>query len=167
MRRSPDLFDAFAARDIELMRRLLSAGADPDVLDDDLVAPLAVAARRADRDVVRALLDAGAGTMTGIEPPWEQAFIGGDLEIQRWFLEAGADPNVRFEDDFTPLMLAAQTGLEAVEQLLAAGADPKATNRDGNSALSLAAERGDLAVYDRLAPLSGPEEASRVPRPGS
>ena len=97
------------------------------------MAPLAKAARAGRRDVVEALLAAGAGVMKGIEPPWGQAFHAGDPEIVRLFLEAGADPNERFEDDVTPLACAVMTNAEIVGLLLTAGARLDVHDRSGHS----------------------------------
>ncbi len=67
----------------------------------------------------------------------------GDAPAVRRLLAAGARPETRDADGFTPLMLAAGSGsAEAVRLLLGAGADPNGARRSGWTALMEATARG-------------------------
>ena len=106
-------------------RRLLRAGADPNVRsrNDFAVLPIhsAVAGRHA--DVVAALL------------------------------EAGADPNVAQRHGYTPLHGAAEHGdRETVELLLNAGAEVGIRDDEGRTAAELAAAKGHAELAQRLTP---------------
>ena len=78
--------------------------------------------------------------------PWvniEEAHI----EITSSLLNAGADPDIVDQDDFTPLMTAAIAGdIEIVRLLLAHSADPGYTNYLGYSALHYAEFNRDKKV---------------------
>lgn len=52
----------------------------------------------------------------------------GNVDAVKWLIEHGADVNIRINDGFTPLVLAAQTNIEIVQLLLEAGADVNAGN---------------------------------------
>lgn len=74
-----------------------------------------------------------------ISPALLIAASNGDAEIVRALLEGGAGPNEMNEDGITPLMGAAFKGhREVVELLLAGGADPHHRARDGDTARSIA-----------------------------
>jgi len=60
-------------------------------------------------------------------------------EIIKVLLENKADPNLREELGFTPLMLAVSTTIDSVEMLLKNGANPNLINNYGGTALILAA----------------------------
>jgi ankyrin repeat protein len=73
------------------------------------------------------------------------------LEICRILLEAGADPNPRQHEGFTPLLEAAQHGnADLVELLLEHVADASATLADGRTAAELAAGAGASELAARL-----------------
>jgi uncharacterized protein len=107
----------------DVARRLLAAGADPDLRsrNDFSVMPIhsAVAGRHA--DVVDALL------------------------------EAGADPNVAQRHGYTPLHGAAEHGDDAiVVRLLVAGAAADAVDDEGLTPADRARKNGHEALYRRL-----------------
>ncbi len=84
---------------------------------------------------------------------WNASSDGSDLTATRTLLKHGADPDRAGEDGFTPLLLAAGSGLWAdacVEALLAGGADPNKPNRAGTTPLLLAAGRARSANLDIL-----------------
>jgi ankyrin repeat protein len=79
-----------------------------------------------------------------ISPALLIAATNGDTEIVRILLDGGAGPNETNEDGVTPLMGAAMKGhKELVEMLLAGGADPRQRARDGDTAHYLA-KRDDI-----------------------
>ena len=116
-----DLIRASQIGDGQAVRRLLAAGASPNVADQQHWAPLHYAASNGHEVIVQLLL------------------------------AAGADPNVADRYGSTPLHHAAYRGHEAIVQLLlAARANPDAANRDGGTPLHYAANRGRKAIVPLL-----------------
>ncbi len=79
---------------------------------------------------------------------WNASSDGSDQTAARTLLRHGADPNRAGEDGFTPLLLAASSGLWAdacIEALLAGGAEPNQPNLAGTTPLMLAAGRARAA----------------------
>jgi ankyrin repeat protein len=166
------------ATGIEVIRMLLARGANPNV-QLKLRPPYrnAVQDRNAD-----ATLISGA-------TPLMRAATGGDVEVVKLLLEAGALVDLPIEDGTTPLMAAVsaagtrgknkteEQALATIELLHAAGADVNATSRRGLTAAHSAALRGwdkllnTLAGYganldamesDKLTPLDYAMGRSRV-----
>ena len=80
------------------------------------------------------------------------AFFGGGA-VARQLLAAGADPNVRSENDFAVMPIhSAVAGRHAdvVAALLEAGADPNVAQRHGYTPLHGAAENGDAETVEML-----------------
>lgn len=95
-----------------MVSRLIEAGADLYVVNDDFNGVLFNACYAASPEVIRLLI------------------------------EAGADINDTNEEGTTALMYAASASrLECVKTLLALGADPKLANEDGFSAIELTSNR--------------------------
>lgn len=95
--------------DVELVRILLKAGANPKARDKESLTPLHLAAG------------------------------GGDAACVRLLLASGADPNARNDFDRTPLHNAAFVGsAECAKLLLAAGADPTAWDKKHRTPLQTA-----------------------------
>lgn len=124
----------------EAVRLLLSAGADPNLLDKDYGSPLHYACWQGDGNggretsvteaTVRLLLESGADPnqiARGLMPLHEA--VSGDWGSPtsvRVLLEYGAVVDALDEQGATPLMAAADRGeRECIELLLAAGADPR------------------------------------------
>jgi len=79
---------------------------------------------------------------------WNASSDGSDQTAARTLLRHGADPNRAGDDGFTPLLLAAASGLWAdacIEALLAGRADPNKPNLAGTTPLMLAAGRARAA----------------------
>jgi ankyrin repeat protein len=89
---------------------------------------------------------------TGASPLYIAATLG-SADIVARLLEAGADPNAKLTgEDETWLMLTAHTGdTAALQHLLAAGADPNARQIRGQTAAMWAAAEGHAAALELLA----------------
>lgn len=115
-------------QDGELARRLLQAGADPNLGNRYDLTPLALAVMLDNRELVGLLLEAGADPRSldaAGEPLSFTAIRNGNLEITRDLLAAGLDPDAadaNFQQ--TALMVAARERQAAIARLLIdAGAD--------------------------------------------
>lgn len=113
------------------------------------------AARRGDREAVRALLKAGADVNAAEgdgTTALHWAARSGDADLVQMLVSAGA--NVRATTRlgaYTPLMMAAQAGHSAaVAALLAGGADVEATTTTGTTPLMFAAQSGDTRTATML-----------------
>ncbi len=84
--------------------------------------------------------------------PLHVAVKEGDKELVKYFIEKGADPNVKGAFGETPLHIAVDRGYHDIVQiLLESGADPNAQSNEGNTPLHLAviASSADIA-YELL-----------------
>jgi len=113
------------------------------------------AARRGDREAVRALLKSGADVNAAEgdgTTALHWAARSGDGELVQMLVSAGA--NVRATTRlgaYTPLMMAAQAGHSAaVAALLAGGADVEARTTTGTTPLMFAAQSGDTRTVTML-----------------
>ena len=89
---------------------------------------------------------------TSTDPPNCAGWVSdeGDHDSLEWVqacLEAGADPNARDEDGYTPLHFL-DSG-EAAALLLAAGADPNARDNDGETPLHTTVEYGNHPHFEK------------------
>lgn len=148
------LFNAAGEGHAEVVKVLLASGADV-AGGDASFSPLEVASTGGHQAVV-ALLVRAQQTKSGpaaSKPDGEallSAVISGKAEIVRTLLEAGADPNAKNADSFTPLMAAVRMGnVELVSLLLQAQAEPNAMNDRGETALDLACD-GIKMAKDQL-----------------
>jgi len=141
---------------IDIIRALLAAGANPDLLDMSVDArPLGLAIRQDRPDIVQLLLEAGASPEGG-DMCWTAlvfAIKQDSLLMVQLLLEAGADPNADMEDNDRAIMHAAGYGnLEIVKCLVDNGADVSAWSQ-GETAIMSAANGVHPSVYDYLHPL--------------
>ena len=139
----------FAAENgnMDVVRMLLDAKANPNAQDRTGKTPVTIAAERGKPDVLKALLAAGgnANSRDQVEgsPLLWAAGLGGP-ETVTVLLDAGADPNVQDVNGMTPLMWAAGVGKpETVRLLVDKGADPGKVDRlTGETALMRAVRTG-------------------------
>ncbi|HLH42126.1 MAG TPA: ankyrin repeat domain-containing protein [Bryobacteraceae bacterium] len=119
---STPLLWAASLNDLELVSRLLKAGANPNVRNKLESTPLAEASFNANTEMIQALLD------------------------------AGADPNAAGPDGQTPLMLVSRTAnVAAARLLLEKGANPNARERQrGQTALMWAAAASQAPMMREL-----------------
>jgi ankyrin repeat protein len=111
---------------MELIQRLLEAGADPKCAGNGIRSPLASAAEN------------------------------GEPETLNLLLHLGAPIDYRGLSRRTPLMLSTigstKRSIQCVSMLLMAGADPLLRDRYGKDAMALAKQRGNIAALDLIAP---------------
>lgn len=143
---------------IDVVRALISRGADVDRPNSFGSRPIFTAVTNAKLRVIGALLDAGASlnveAVDGLTPVMEAA--RSTPETLRLLIQRGADVNVVSSKGFTALQCAALNdahGPENLRLLLQAGADPTTRNAKGQTARDLALERGraaNAALLDAL-----------------
>src|ERR671937_2195069 len=126
--REVNVFEASALGRTERLRELLDA--DPSLANawaDDGFQPLGLASFFGNANAARVLLDHGADVNSASRNqmkvmPLHSAAAAQDpdvrYEISKLLLEAGADPNARQQDEYTPLMAADQQGDPRVRELL-------------------------------------------------
>jgi ankyrin repeat protein len=129
---------------VEQVRKLLMAGADPDLCIRNS-SPLCVAAFSGMADVVQALLDGGASVNlrlpTGVSA-LDCAIRNQHIDCVKVILAAGAASDGSVDGRPTPLMRAASIGLTpAVTLLIDAKADVNAALPNGTTALMMAAQQ--------------------------
>ena len=130
-----------------MVRRLLAAGAHPDVCDDHGQTPMFLASSLGNIEIMQILLEAGATVQpraSGLLPLWAAARTG-KLEAVQWLLARGANIDARCEGRITALIHAAKTGhVDLVRVLLDAGADTTIRDAQGKTAIDYAGYRDDL-----------------------
>lgn len=134
----------------EIVRLLIEAGANIEVLDNDGKRPLHFAAEWGTVKTVKALLEAGADPnvcdANGLTPLHGAAEFDSTATV-KVLIEAGADVNAKAHHDWTPLHDAAFWASEdTVRLLLDAGADPTARNAHGKTPLDRASECGRAKI---------------------
>ena len=152
----PDLIAAVRAGDLDRVRVLIAADANPDAARGDGATALHWAAHRSDLETAALLTEAGAdvdaANALGATPLWLAA-KNGDAPIVELLLDAGANPNVTLRMGETPLMSAARSGsLPVVEMLLDRGADVNAAEYERHqTALMWAAAQRHAGIVRLLA----------------
>jgi ankyrin repeat protein len=126
---------------LELIRLLLTAGADPSVGEP----PVLVAVTRGRNDVIRLLAEHGANLNRGAKNYTPLLAAMRDASTLQALLDSGADPNLgTTKEGNTPLHVAAAAGnADSVKVLLAHGADAAAKNADGETAYDFARKKLD------------------------
>ena len=151
----------------DLMAKLLAAGAEIDVADENGWTPLAVACKAIDKSwpdgiqeaMVKLLLDSGASIEPGISakgypaaPLLMKAAKDSGPEVIKMLLAAGCPVDGAASWGTTPLMNAAWISPypESVRLLLAAGADVSLRNNNGWTALDFARDNETPAAGEIL-----------------
>ena len=176
---SQALFAAIAAHDLDLLARLLKAGADPNQIKDEWVRlrPLHAAIVALDdggpAEAIPMLLRHGAGIDAtfpdiGGGTPLLTALFNDRMDAAAFLLEMGADPNVMGEEGDSPLRWAVSEGNhQLARQLLAKGADrtiDSYSGIEGMTALGIAASRLDVAMVTILLDAGAAPEAVDLDR---
>lgn len=140
---------------LEIVKRLLDLGADPNSVDKLGMSPLMEACSIGNLDIMKVLVDANAEidavTISRQTLLWF-ATLHGSPEAVRYLLdELKIDPNAAREDGVTPLMVASSQGFETIVDLLInAGADVNAMDLQNTTALINAAEHGSTMIVSLL-----------------
>lgn len=176
---------------VRRVKKALAAGARVDGTPGTLITPLMRAATYGRLGMTNFLLEKGAKLETSTPfdttTPEEAtayprgtrvlhvAAYAGEVEILRALLQAGAQPNAKNADGWTPLMAAcngcrsqSQRRVTTVEVLLEAGALPSLSDKEGHCPLHIAAHWGvddAIAILAAAAPgtLNHPNQEGFTP----
>ena len=140
--------------DGRLARKLMDAGANPDVSNDEGRTPLMEAVAHGDSILVKALLRPGlnldAQDKVG-DTALLMAATRGDSDLVTVLVTAGADVNIGNRKRQTPLLASVRhPDLAAVRCLLDRGANACGRGSDHRTAIMEAAARGDEAMLETL-----------------
>jgi len=131
----------------DVIRYLVSQGIDPDDRGGRQQTPLETAISFHCPSSIPALVEAGAD-LGGVV---EQAVAGGDVEITRVLLDAGADPSVSGSECYPLVELAVlNRHLDVAKLLLEHGADPDACRPRNVTALITTIEQADPQAAEML-----------------
>ncbi|MBN2891665.1 MAG: ankyrin repeat domain-containing protein [Bacteroidales bacterium] len=132
---------------------LLNKGANPNTVDDNGYTPLIYACAYGYQGIMKALIDKGAnvkGKYNNVHPMFAAVNNDNPTSIQM-LIDAGAYVNCKDDNDYTPLMYAAQEGyVKSVDYLLKNGAKVDAEDTDGHTALSIAVQNGHSDVVKTI-----------------
>ena len=140
---------------VNVVRCLLSRGADVNAKDSKGATALLKAAALGNRECVELLINSGADKDVvddqGVSPVMASV-IAGHADTLWALLAAGASPNgLRNTDGAAPLHVSSASGRQdLVSALVACGADPDILNNDGESPVFLAAALGRSEVVKVL-----------------
>jgi hypothetical protein len=163
-------------KNIAALALFLQAGFSPDTLDNTGVPLLCLAARAGDREIVAALLKAGAGINLKAHDRGGSALIDAALgkhsDIMGDLLAAGAKVDIKSKDGQSALIIAVGLNDEATaEMLLKAGANADEPDSLGASARKYAAlfnRSGMVQLFKTHAPalaLTEPPATAEQPSP--
>ncbi|XP_058471131.1 ankyrin repeat and SOCS box protein 2-like isoform X1 [Solea solea] len=137
---------AVSCEHLSCVRRLLEAGADPDISNKNKETPLYKACELENVDAVSVLLSYGATVNQRCGQGWtalHEAVLKNNTEICEMLLRAGATINPPNTFSITPLTVAAQHGhMRALCYLIGKGADVNMQTCDGITALHEASKNG-------------------------
>ena len=139
-------FEAIRTGDSKTILKFLEEGINPNVQYHGMTA-LYYSILNDQAKIVRLLLDFGA------DPNLKEDYFGrtsiffANLEITALLLAAGADPNARDYDSYTPL---AGVNKKVAKLLLLAGADPNVKNNNGGTLLDSASENDNIRMIHLL-----------------
>ena len=137
---------AATARQTEMVKTILRAGAQPDIPVlrgyQRWRTALHIAAEQGLEEIAEVLLDAGASPHTrsvSLATPLYRAARSGSIPILKMLHDRGADVNASTWDYWSPIFEAVHSGhTDVVDLLLQWGASPDTANIDGDTPLSLA-----------------------------
>lgn len=121
----------------DMVRMLLSRGADTGSTEEDDDAPIFLAARQGHLEAARLLVEYGADVCAVDDryaTPLHEAASRGHADLVRFLLKKGADPSAVDSDHSSPLHYAKEP--DCIRYLILAGADVNARGFDGQPPLA-------------------------------
>ena len=156
------LYDAARIGTAEMVRNLVTFGADPNVATNNGLTPLHQAAARGNLDMVKDLVQAGADVNAFAKngrTPIFYAAERGKASTVNFLLEKKAEVNLPDEKGFTPLHCAAASGNVALVKFLVTTkkANFAATAKDGTTVLISGAKYPEIVKFlaDKLPNVNG------------
>jgi ankyrin repeat protein len=150
-----ELLNACKQNDLGLVQELLDRGADPNSDGEWDANILTIAAAYGNVKIVQLLINRGADLDSGDEKrgitPLIIVSMNGDIEMFRFLLKSGANPNVCDNWGKTPMIRASESGrIEFVKLLIGIGIDPLFPTVYGRTALMEASYEGHTDVVKLL-----------------
>lgn len=169
--RSP-LHEAIRAGKVEVVRKMIAAGANLNLPDNRKTTPLHEAVLAGNTKMTLLLMEAGADVVKAQNaynvPLLLLAIRSDQTEAARLFLDAGADPDLADMQRVTPLMEAVSRNNDGIAKtLLERGADVLRTDHLGKNVLHHAGPQVSEELMSRLikagAPLDAQDTRKRTP----
>ena len=139
---------------IEIVKYLVSDGADLNQQDSSEETPLIIAIKEGKLDLIAYFLSQGADVNVKVyfnETPLHKAVDKGELEIVKLVVTNGADLNLKNNQKETPLFVAVESNQTNVaEYLISQGADVNIKNQRARYPLHIAAYNGNLELVKLL-----------------
>lgn len=159
------LYDAARMGTPEMVKNLVTYGADPNVTTNSGLTPLHQAAARGSLDMVKELVQAGADVNAIAEngrTPIFYAAARGKASTVNFLLEKKAEVNLADKDGLTPLHCAAASGNVALVKFLVSNkkANFAATANDGTTVLISGAKYPEIVKFlaDKLPNVNGTDK---------
>ncbi len=145
---------AVSTNNVEIVRLLLSAGANPNITDEEKQTPLMMLYSDANMEIFNLLLHSGA-KVNSKDSEGQTVLMNvaenGNVEMLKSLLRAGAKINRSDNEGKTALIYAVQSGdIEKVKVLLSSGAEIGLKDKEGKTALNYAVENGNEEVIELL-----------------
>lgn len=149
------LHEAVAAANVEMVRVLLAAGADPNAGDNRGVSAFDLGMASGNGSIAKLLIEARFTFASPRDTKWPMTLydfaLRSDIGVVRMMLDMKADPNSRAPDGSTALHGASLKGNgQMVELLLARGANVNSRTNAGSTPLHDAALGGNRAPVEML-----------------
>lgn len=140
--------------DVAMVTKGLESGIPGDIVDEDGVSALMMAAMQGSSETCQALLDKGADP-DGAEPyggktPLMFAAQGGSTNVVELLLGRKADPSKVDSEGATALMWAAVAGKAATARTLVGHSSAEVRNKQGETALAIAEKMGHAETISVL-----------------
>jgi uncharacterized protein len=149
-----NLVDAVKHNDIELVKELITKGADVNQKDSSGNSLLIISSAKDNAEIVQLLLSSGAA-LSAVDANMKATALHaaaylGHPEVMKLLVERGIDLNIQGPyNGYTALHDAVlQNNTEGVKILVESGANVNLKGHDGNTPLMLAKRQGNLEISD-------------------